>query len=122
MKSVIVVIPMPKWLTLRRRPPGGDALDVDWTLCQGRGLCAEILPEWLGLDPWGFPVVPDDLPEDLLKQARRAAKSCPTRALTLGHRSASQNDTPACRIPQQMCRSESEIRPGKPHCDKPSTT
>ena len=58
--------------------------------CTGHGLCAELLPEILPLDPWGFPIVPDGrVPDELLKHARRAAAACPTLALEVtrtGHR------------------------------------
>ncbi|MDQ1484657.1 MAG: ferredoxin, partial [Actinomycetota bacterium] len=30
---------------------------VDWTACDGRGLCAELLPERITLDEWGFPII-----------------------------------------------------------------
>jgi ferredoxin len=31
-------------------------LHIDWTACDGRGLCAELLPELLLSDDWGYPV------------------------------------------------------------------
>ncbi|MEX0429732.1 ferredoxin [Nocardioides sp. DS6] len=59
-------------------------LEVDWTLCDGHGLCARIWPERIGFDDWGFPVV-DDRPvgEHQLPHARRAASICPRLALRL---------------------------------------
>lgn len=52
--------------------------------CHAHGLCAELLPELIGLDEWGYPVITDpDLPPALLKAARRAAAACPTLALKL---------------------------------------
>jgi ferredoxin len=52
--------------------------------CVGHGLCAELLPEWIELDDWGYPILNGtDLPPDLLQHARRAANSCPTLALLL---------------------------------------
>ena len=35
----------------------GTVLDVDRTACQGHGLCAELLPEHITLDEWGYPLV-----------------------------------------------------------------
>lgn len=32
-------------------------LEVDWTACQGHGLCAELLPEHITLDEWGYPLL-----------------------------------------------------------------
>nr|WP_218063003.1 ferredoxin [Arthrobacter sp. SDTb3-6] len=31
-------------------------MHIDWTRCDGRGLCTELLPEALGRDEWGYPV------------------------------------------------------------------
>lgn len=31
-------------------------LHIDWTQCDGRGLCAELLPEALARDDWGYPL------------------------------------------------------------------
>jgi ferredoxin len=58
-------------------------LQVDWPACRARGLCFELLPEVIGLDDWGYPVVPDGVPLDLLDQAREAVRTCPTLALRL---------------------------------------
>lgn len=30
-------------------------LDIDWTSCRAHGLCAELLPEHVTLDEWGYP-------------------------------------------------------------------
>jgi ferredoxin len=52
--------------------------------CGGHGLCADLLPEMISLDEWGYPVVDDrDVPADLLAPARRAVNACPTLALAL---------------------------------------
>ena len=52
--------------------------------CTAHGLCAELLPEWIELDEWGYPAIsPDQLPETLVAHARRAAAACPTLALRL---------------------------------------
>ena len=69
---------------MTQRPRGGPAIRVDWPSCQAHGLCAELLPERIGLDPWGYPVVdPGPVPRALLRDARRAAAACPTMALHL---------------------------------------
>lgn len=66
----------------RRRPE--FLLVVDPTACDGHGVCAELFPEGITLDPWGYPVVqPGDIPTRLLDHAARAAASCPRLALTL---------------------------------------
>jgi ferredoxin len=57
---------------------------VDPIGCQGHGLCAELLPEWIALDEWGYPILAGrQLPGSLISNARRAALSCPELALLL---------------------------------------
>jgi ferredoxin len=52
--------------------------------CVGHGLCAELVPELIGLDEWGYPVVdPGPVPEGLAAHAHRAAEACPTLALVI---------------------------------------
>lgn len=59
-------------------------LIVDPTACDASGVCAELLPEWIGADPWGYPIVRDGpVPPALVGLARRAAASCPKLALVL---------------------------------------
>lgn len=59
-------------------------LRVDWPECKAHGVCAEVLPELIELDEWGFPVIaPGDVPGDLSDLAQRAVTSCPTLALRL---------------------------------------
>lgn len=50
-------------------------------------MCAELLPEFITLDPWGYPIVPDEpVPDELKGLARRAAAACPTLALLIDRR------------------------------------
>lgn len=52
--------------------------------CSAHGLCAELLPEWVSLDEWGYPVIDDQpLPAQLVKAAKAAAAACPKLALRL---------------------------------------
>jgi len=54
--------------------------------CEAYGYCAELLPELVSLDEWGYPVVDGTpVPPRLLELARRAAKECPRRAFLLEH-------------------------------------
>ncbi|NUR82586.1 MAG: NADH-quinone oxidoreductase subunit I, partial [Nonomuraea sp.] len=57
-------------------------LDVDWTRCQGHGLCAHLLPEFVDLDDYGFPSF-RPVPAWMAKEARRAVDMCPALALRL---------------------------------------
>lgn len=59
-------------------------LRVNPILCAAHGVCAELLPEMIGLDPWGYPVLKrGPVPPDLIPLARRAVIACPALALLL---------------------------------------
>jgi ferredoxin len=59
-------------------------LRVNPIACEAHGLCAEILPELIRLDDWGYPILLNpDVPPELLRHARQAADACPTLALLL---------------------------------------
>ena len=59
-------------------------VQVNPIVCAAHGLCAELLPEWVELDEWGYPVVDaQPLPPALVGHARRAAGACPVRAFLL---------------------------------------
>jgi len=60
------------------------ALRVDPIACDGHGICAELFPEWIRLDDWGYPIVePRPVPVALAAHAERAVRECPTLALRL---------------------------------------
>ncbi len=62
-----------------------EQLQVDRIRCDGHGLCAELLPEVIALDDWGYPIVKaGTLAPALLEHARKAVAACPVLALTLG--------------------------------------
>ncbi len=72
--------------TTRRAQAGvtGPQLRVNWIACDGRGLCAELLPELVGRDDWGYPVIADTpVPLGLVEHAQRAVTICPKLALRL---------------------------------------
>jgi ferredoxin len=57
---------------------------IDRTRCDGHRLCAELLPELIQLDDWGYPIIaPGPVPGHLLDHARRAVAACPVLALRL---------------------------------------
>jgi ferredoxin len=63
---------------------GRARLRVDPIACEGRGLCAEVLPELIGLDDWGFPIVADGpVPARLRPGAAEVVRICPKLALRL---------------------------------------
>ncbi len=63
---------------------GEHVLHVNPIACDGRGLCAEIAPELITLDDWGFPMIePDAVPPGLMAEAEAAVRICPLLALRL---------------------------------------
>jgi ferredoxin len=59
-------------------------ITIDPVACDAYGYCAELLPEAIVLDEWGYPIVaPNPLPGDLVAIAKRAVRDCPKRAITL---------------------------------------
>lgn len=63
-------------------------LHINWIACDGHGLCAELLPELMDLDEWGFPVFDkkQDVPAELLGHAEAAVRACPAMALRINRR------------------------------------
>ena len=64
-------------------------LHVDWTRCDGHGLCADLVPEVLTRDEWGFPIARERanttlrVDPEVVPHARRAVDLCPLLALRL---------------------------------------
>ena len=64
--------------------PLSVALRVNPIACVGHGMCAELLPEIIRLDPWGYPILSSPVvPGPLADHARRAVQACPALALLL---------------------------------------
>lgn len=65
-------------MTVERR------LQLDPVACDGFGHCAELLPEIIDLDEWGYPIVDDrPIPDHLLHLVERAVGACPRQALRI---------------------------------------
>ena len=63
---------------------GAKLLRVNPIACSGHGLCAELLPELITLDQWGYPMVSGQpVPARLARRAARAVTDCPALALRL---------------------------------------
>ena len=58
-------------------------LELDPIACDGHGLCADLLPELIELDEWGYPMIDGRVPAGLAGHARRAVSACPALALKL---------------------------------------
>ena len=65
----------------------GQHLEIDWTRCDSHGLCAELLPQRIALDEWGFPIIKrKTVGASEVKDVRRAVALCPALALRLDAR------------------------------------
>ena len=62
------------------RAPATPRLLVDWTRCDGHGLCAALAPDLVAPDPWGFPLLRPGVTADTATTARLVAV-CPALAL-----------------------------------------
>jgi ferredoxin len=71
----------------------GARLRVDPIACDARGLCAEVLPELITLDDWGFPVIRNqDIPPGLRREAEEAVRLCPRLALRIDRTARARRD------------------------------
>jgi ferredoxin len=67
-----------------RRVPSDLVLFVDRIACDGYGTCAELLPELITLDEWGYPIIRNEIiAPELVAHARAAVDGCPVLALRL---------------------------------------
>ena len=74
-------------------------LVVDPVACDGYGYCAELLPEFVTVDEWGFPIIERSVvPPVLLDLARRAVADCPRRALQLVTDKPESNSSSPSRV------------------------
>jgi len=72
-----------------------ERLRVDPITCDGHGLCAELVPELVRLDEWGFPILsPQPVPARLAKHVKRAIAACPVLALRLERLEAGRGGSP----------------------------
>ena len=71
----------------RRAAAPRARLRVNPIACTGHGSCADLLPELVTLDEWGYPRLADGaggaVPPELRQRARRAVRDCPALALLL---------------------------------------
>lgn len=75
-------------------------LVIDRIACTGHGLCAELLPEHVALDEWGYPIQsPGPIPGSLTRHARRAVAACPALAMRLEAARTREADPAAHRPP-----------------------
>jgi ferredoxin len=65
-----------------------ERLHVDWTLCDARGTCLDLVPELLEADDWGYPLgrggeAAPIVPAASRRDALDAVRECPRMALRL---------------------------------------
>jgi len=58
-------------------------LEINPIACSGHGLCADLAPELIEMDEWGYPIIHERVPSDLAVHAKRAVNACPALALRL---------------------------------------
>ncbi len=65
--------------------PTGLRLVLNPLACDGRGVCASLLPEVIRLDDWGYPLLAGggEVPGHLSTTARSTVRACPKLALRL---------------------------------------
>jgi ferredoxin len=61
----------------------GPTLAIDWTRCDGHGLCAAVLPDSVSLDDWGYPILGPKVRTEPRAALKRAVAVCPALALRL---------------------------------------
>lgn len=73
---------------MSRKTKASTRLHIDWTRCDARGMCTELLPDLLTRDDWGYPLSRDGSREPVIptkdaKYAKAAVKRCPRLALRI---------------------------------------
>lgn len=64
---------------------------VNPVACEAVGLCAQLAPDVVDLDRWGYPIVqPAPVSDDEESAARRAVRGCPRRALVVASHDSSR--------------------------------
>jgi ferredoxin len=97
----------------RRVLDSGYRLEIDRIACDAYGTCAELLPEGIDLDEWGYPVLaPGNVPAHLLDLAKRAVDGCPVLALRLV-KAAGANGVAAAPPPPVLAARRPETRPDR---------
>ena len=84
-------------------------LTIDRIACDGYGLCAELLPERIELDDWGYPILsPEPIPDQLLDHAKRVVARCPVLAVRLRTERRGFDETPA--VPTRRAKGSARRR------------
>lgn len=61
-----------------------NGLAIDWTRCDGHGLCAALLPRSIGRDDWGYPIIDESrVALERPRDVARVVSACPALALRI---------------------------------------
>ncbi|HEX9481750.1 MAG TPA: ferredoxin [Solirubrobacteraceae bacterium] len=83
--------------------------------CEAHGMCAELLPELIALDEWGYPIVDGKpVPAELVAAAELAAEACPTFALLIDSRRTPSQRREDRRMPAGSVRRRAPRLPDEP--------
>jgi ferredoxin len=90
-------------------------LRVNPIACEAHGMCAELLPELITLDEWGYPIVDGKpVPAELVAAAELAAETCPTFALLIDIRRTPRQRREAAGTAATSVRRRVPRLPGEP--------
>ncbi|MFH8615526.1 NADH-ubiquinone oxidoreductase-F iron-sulfur binding region domain-containing protein [Streptomyces sp. NPDC017979] len=80
----VLPLPLPDHRDAAELTQSSERIVIDWTLCQGHGLCADVVPELIRINPDGYPSVADAVvPVQLRGRAQRAVRRCPALAMRI---------------------------------------
>jgi ferredoxin len=82
-------------------------LRINPIACTGHGVCAEVAPELIEPDEWGYPILnAGPVPVRLEREARKAVAACPVLALKLQPAKLEHErpPLPPCHLPRSSCR------------------
>jgi ferredoxin len=78
----------------------GERLAINRIRCDGYGMCAELFPEGIELDDWGYPILrPGAIPAEMVSIARQAVDVCPVLALRLVAMAPAERSRALDRLP-----------------------
>ena len=70
-------------------------LRVDPIMCDGFGFCAELAPELIDLDEWGYPIITEAVLNRFQRDlAEETILACPRKALSLQVVDVAPRDSP----------------------------
>jgi ferredoxin len=87
-----------------------SSLAIDWTACDGRGWCIELLPELLTQDRWGYPIPHADAARAAAARRGAPTDTRPTREIQIPARLATHADRAVENCPRLALRLHSDSK------------